>query len=101
MECGCMSDVRAGITKLRKHGRPDNWHVIDYDAAIVLRFLPAAAGEDFGDVWDGFPGEERSLIIVELVCSLLLAFGLGDRSLFYMCYYEPLGHDRLGVWRGE
>jgi hypothetical protein len=78
-----MSDVRAGITKLMKitktphDGRPDNCRVIDYDAAIVLRFLPAAAGEDFGDVWDGFPGEVRSLIIAELVCSLLLAFGLG------------------------
>lgn len=80
-ECGCVSDVRARITKLMKitkthDGRPDNCHVIDYDAAIILRFLPAAAGEDFGVVWDGMSGEERSLIIAELECSLLLAFGL-------------------------
>jgi hypothetical protein len=77
-----MSDVRARITKFMKitktphDGRPDNCRVIHYDAAIILRFLPAAAGEDFGVVWDGFSGEERSLIIVELECSLLLAFGL-------------------------
>jgi hypothetical protein len=65
------------ITKTRHDGRPDNCQVIDYDAAIILRFLPAAAGEDFGVVWDGFSGDEWSLGIAELECSLLLAFGLG------------------------
>jgi hypothetical protein len=67
------------ITKTRHDGRPDNCHVINYDVAIILRFLPAPAGEDFGVVWDGFSGEEWSLGlgIAELERSLLLAFGLG------------------------
>jgi hypothetical protein len=31
--------------------------VIDYDTTIVFRFLPAATGEGFGAVCDGFPEE--------------------------------------------
>jgi hypothetical protein len=64
------------ITKTRHDSRPDNCHVINYDVAIILRFLPAVAGEDFGVVWDGFSGE-WSLEIAELECNLLLTFGLG------------------------
>jgi hypothetical protein len=38
------------MTKTPRDGRPDKCHVMSYDAAIVFRFLPAVAGEDFGVV---------------------------------------------------
>jgi hypothetical protein len=65
------------ITTTKHDGRSDNGHVIDYDTAIVFRFLPAATGEGFGTVWDGFSEGEWSLEIAGLVWSLLVAFGLG------------------------
>lgn len=79
------------MTKTRHDGRPGNCHVINYDAAIILRFLPAAAGEDFGVVWDGLSGEEWSLKMAEFECNLLLAFGLGACEWPLTFLYALLG----------
>ena len=50
---------------------------LTYDTAIVFLFLPAATGDGFGAVWDGFSEDAWSLEIAGLEWSLLLALGLG------------------------
>lgn len=64
------------MTKTPHDGRPDKCHVMSYDTAIVFRFLPAVAGEDFGVVWGGISGEAWSLGTAEFEFSLLLTLGL-------------------------
>jgi hypothetical protein len=71
------------ITKLMKivgtrhDGGPDKDHAIDYDAAVILRFFPAAAGDEDGTVRGEPSREEQPACISVFGCVALLTFIFG------------------------
>jgi hypothetical protein len=62
------------IASTRHDGDPDKDHAIDYDAAVILRFLPVMAGDEDGTVLGELSDEERPVGTSVFGCEALLTF---------------------------